>query len=111
MVAGWLVRVAVVKWGRMGGAWRCVGGDGSGGCGMEMMAAIVVTCGGAFGGGAARDGEWHRGSNRSGDKERFLGSSEKFFGGDGGGRQWPAGGWLAGNNRERGPSVFSCYKK
>nr|GEW28046.1 reverse transcriptase domain-containing protein [Tanacetum cinerariifolium] len=40
----------------------------------------------------ARGGEWHRGSNRSGDKERFWGSPEKFFGGGGGGRRLAGGG-------------------
>nr|GEW28262.1 hypothetical protein [Tanacetum cinerariifolium] len=35
--------VAAVEWGRMGGTWRCAGGAGSGGCGVEMMAAMVVT--------------------------------------------------------------------
>nr|GFA42997.1 hypothetical protein [Tanacetum cinerariifolium] len=42
----------------------------------------------------ARGGEWHRGSNRSSDKERFWGLPEKFSGGGGG---WPAaGGEVAG---------------
>nr|GEY80335.1 hypothetical protein [Tanacetum cinerariifolium] len=57
-----------------------------------MVAADVVVL---LEAGAARGGEWHRGSNRSGDKERFWGSPEKFSdgsGGGGGGRRLAGGG-------------------
>nr|GFD04243.1 hypothetical protein [Tanacetum cinerariifolium] len=54
--------------------------EGSGGCG---------GCGGSYGCGAARGGEWYKGSDRSGDRKHFWfwpeDSSENFSGGGG----WP----------------------
>nr|GEV83175.1 hypothetical protein [Tanacetum cinerariifolium] len=88
--------------------WPAMDGDEGGvviaarwgaGCGVEgggevvmVLEAVVAAArvGTEVVGGAG--GEWHRGSNRSGDGEYFWGSPEKFFGGGGGGRRWPAGG-------------------
>nr|GFB31519.1 hypothetical protein [Tanacetum cinerariifolium] len=60
------------------------------------MVAWGCGCSGGLGGGGGcgRDegggGEWCGGSNRSGWEECFWGSPEKFFGGGGSGRKWPA---------------------
>nr|GFA27000.1 hypothetical protein [Tanacetum cinerariifolium] len=82
--------------------WRC------GGARLEMEGVVVAAVVVLLKVGAARGGEWHSGSKRSGDKEHFWVRRKSF----------PAtavvagGGQLeAGNNRERGPSVFLCYKK
>nr|GFB98946.1 hypothetical protein [Tanacetum cinerariifolium] len=52
--------------------WRC------GGARLEMEGVVAAAVVVLLEAGAARGGEWHRGSNRSGDKERFWGSPEKL---------------------------------
>nr|GEX79877.1 hypothetical protein [Tanacetum cinerariifolium]GFA27262.1 hypothetical protein [Tanacetum cinerariifolium] len=58
------------------------------GCGVEGGGDVVVVLEAV----AARGGEWHRGSYRSGDKNRFWfwpeDLPENFLGGGGGGRWW-----------------------
>nr|GEY91249.1 hypothetical protein [Tanacetum cinerariifolium] len=51
----------------------------------------IGCCGGSYGGGAARGGEWYKGSDRSGDGKHFWfwpKDSPENFSGDGGGRRW-----------------------
>ncbi|GKB21889.1 hypothetical protein Tco_0855812 [Tanacetum coccineum] len=65
LVAAVMMVMAAVEW-----WWRL------------MMAATVV------GGGGASGGEWHRGSNRSGEGEHFWSSPEKSPEKFSGGRRW-----------------------
>nr|GFA84752.1 hypothetical protein [Tanacetum cinerariifolium] len=70
-----MIMLLVDRW------WRC------GGARLEMEGVVAAAVVVLLEAGAARGGEWNRGSNRSGDKKRFWGSLEKFSGGGG---WWPA---------------------